>query len=143
MPTSSQLLYFHLSLNADDDGVVEGYNVMRMINCTEDDLHILVDKKLIKILDEDLVTYITDWDEHRGINETAHKRISYKYRKWRESVLERDNYECKKCGYSGKTMNVHHIKHFAEYEEYRYDMDNAITLCERCHRKLHKEERKK
>jgi len=67
MPTSSQLLYFHLSLNADDDGVVEGYNVMRMINCTEDDLHILVAKSFVIVLNEDLVTYITDWTEHNLI----------------------------------------------------------------------------
>ena len=67
MPTSSQLLYFHLSLNADDDGVVEGYNVMRMINCTEDDLHILVAKSFVIVMNEDLVTYITDWTEHNLI----------------------------------------------------------------------------
>jgi len=67
MPVSSQLLYFHLGLNADDDGVVEGYNVIRMTNCTEDDLKILVAKELVIVLNLDLVSYITDWQEHNLI----------------------------------------------------------------------------
>lgn len=67
MPTSSQLLYFHLALNADDDGIVEGYNVIRMIGCSEDDLRILVAKNYIIVLNEDLVSFITDWTEHNSI----------------------------------------------------------------------------
>ena len=38
MPPSTQNLYFHLGLNADDDGVVEAYSIIRQINATEDDL---------------------------------------------------------------------------------------------------------
>jgi len=67
MPPSTQTLYFHLGLNADDDGVVEGFNIMRMIGSTEDELKILVAKGYIIILNEDLVSYITDWKEHNLI----------------------------------------------------------------------------
>ncbi len=67
MPSSSQLLYFHLGLNADDDGVVEGYNVMRMIGCSDDDLKILSAKGFIVVLNEDLVSFVTDWKEHNLI----------------------------------------------------------------------------
>lgn len=67
MPTSTQALYFHLGLNADDDGVVEGYTIMRQIGATEDDLRILVGKNFINILNEDLVIYITDWLENNKI----------------------------------------------------------------------------
>ena len=67
MPVSSQLLYFHLGLNADDDGIVEGYNVIKMTNCTEDDLKILVAKELVIVLNADLVSFITDWKEHNSI----------------------------------------------------------------------------
>ena len=42
MPLSTQALYFHLGLNADDDGVVEAYNVMQVIGCAQDDLRVLV-----------------------------------------------------------------------------------------------------
>lgn len=67
MPISSQALYFHLALNADDDGVVEAYPVLKMVGCSEDDLRILVTKEFVKILNDDLVSYIMDWHEHNQI----------------------------------------------------------------------------
>ena len=45
MPLSSQCLYFHLSMNADDDGFVDSpKKIKRSIGCTDDDLKILVSK---------------------------------------------------------------------------------------------------
>lgn len=67
MPPSTQALYFHLSLHADDDGVVEGYNVMMQTGATEDDLKILVAKGFVTVLNDDLVTYINDWRENNRI----------------------------------------------------------------------------
>lgn len=67
MPPSTQALYFHLGIHADDDGVVEGYNVMRQTGSTEDDLKILAAKGLITVLNADLVTYINDWKENNRI----------------------------------------------------------------------------
>lgn len=67
MPPSTQALYFHLGLHADDDGVVEGYNVMMTAGSTEDDLKILVAKGFVTVLNDDLVTYINDWRENNRI----------------------------------------------------------------------------
>ena len=67
MPSSTQNLYFHLGLNADDDGVVEGYNVMMQTGATEDDLKLLVAKGFVTVLNDDLVTYINDWRENNRI----------------------------------------------------------------------------
>ena len=67
MPISSQALYFHMGVRADDDGVVEGYNVMKMTGATEDDLKVLVAKGFVTVLNEDLVSYINDWKEHNLI----------------------------------------------------------------------------
>lgn len=78
MPTSTQSLYFHLITRADDDGVVEAFNVMRMIGSTEDDLKILVAKDFVVILNEDLVTFITDWKEHNLIR--ADRKIDSMYK---------------------------------------------------------------
>lgn len=61
MPQSTQNLYFHLVVNADDDGVVEAYSVIRLINSNEDDLRVLSAKEFVTILNVDLVTYIRDW----------------------------------------------------------------------------------
>lgn len=67
MPISSQALYFHLVAKGDDDGIVEAFNVMRMIGATEDDLKVLISKGFVIVLNEDLVSYITDWKEHNLI----------------------------------------------------------------------------
>ena len=67
MPQSTQALYFHLVARGDDDGVVEAFPVMRLVGATEDELKILVAKKFISILNDDLVSHITDWLEHNKI----------------------------------------------------------------------------
>lgn len=67
MPISTQCLYFHLGLNADDDGIVEAYTTIKQIGATEDDLKVLVAKGFCKVLNEDLVTYITDWRENNKL----------------------------------------------------------------------------
>lgn len=67
MPSSTQNLYFHLGLNADDDGIVEAFSIMNQINATEDDLKILVAKNFVVVLNEDLVSYIVDWRENNKL----------------------------------------------------------------------------
>jgi DnaD/phage-associated family protein len=78
MPTSTQCLYFHLGLHADDDGIVEAYPVLSSIGATEDDLKILVAKNFVNVLNEDLVTYITDWTENNKIR--ADRKIDSIYK---------------------------------------------------------------
>ena len=67
MPVSSRALYYDLIIRADDDGIVEAFNVMRMTGATEDDLKVLVSKGFVIVLNEDLVSYIADWNEHNLI----------------------------------------------------------------------------
>ena len=48
MPASSQNLYFHLSMNADDDGFINNWkSIMRMSGSKEDDLKVLVAKQYV------------------------------------------------------------------------------------------------
>jgi hypothetical protein len=78
MPIDAQNLYFHLGLRADDDGIVEAYSVMRLIGSTEDNLKILHAKSFVNVLNEDLVTYITDWLEHNKIRSDRKINTIYK-----------------------------------------------------------------
>lgn len=78
MPLSSQALYFHLNIDADDDGVVEAYPVLKLLGCTEDDLKILVAKNFVCVLNEDLVTYINDWRENNKLR--ADRKIDSIYK---------------------------------------------------------------
>lgn len=67
MPPSTQNLYFHLGMHADDDGIVEAYPVMCMIGATEDDLKVLVSKEFVTVLNSDYVAYLNDWKENNNI----------------------------------------------------------------------------
>ena len=67
LPAICQALYYQLGVNADDDGVVEAYMVVRAVEASEDDLRTLQEQGFIRILNEDLVTYITDWAENNRI----------------------------------------------------------------------------
>lgn len=59
---------------------------------------------------------------------------STEYKKWREKVFERDNYFCQECS-SDNYITAHHIKSFAHYPELRFNVENGLTLCEKCHTK--------
>ena len=78
MPIDSQVLYFHLGLRADDDGIVEAYPIMKMLGNTEDNLRVLVAKNFVKVLNEDLVSFITDWKQHNLIR--ADRKVDSIYR---------------------------------------------------------------
>jgi hypothetical protein len=63
------------------------------------------------------------------------------YKAWRKKVLERDNNECKLCG-SNIKLNVHHIIEVRDNPSLRYDVNNGITLCQKCHIEVHKNDSK-
>jgi len=77
MPTSSRLLYYDLGMSADDDGVVEAFTVMRTTGATEDDLRVLSAKGFVSILNDDLVTIITDWKQNNQIRSDRYKPSVY------------------------------------------------------------------
>lgn len=51
MPATSQALYFHLGMAADDDGFVYPKKIMRMTGSSDDDLKILLSKKFVLIFE--------------------------------------------------------------------------------------------
>ena len=67
MPFEAQALYTHLILSSDDDGVVEAFPIVRMIGANEDSLGLLVIKKFILPLNDDMVYFVTDFEEQNKI----------------------------------------------------------------------------
>jgi 5-methylcytosine-specific restriction endonuclease McrA len=59
---------------------------------------------------------------------------SEKYKLWRKSIFERDNYTCVSCkDNTGGNLEADHIKPWILFLELRYELSNGQTLCEECH----------
>lgn len=70
-------------------------------------------------------------------NKNKLERNSKQYIDWRNSVFIRDEFVCQDCGQIGGNLHAHHIKSFAKFKELRYDINNGLTLCFKCHKKIH------
>lgn len=79
-------------------------------------------------------------------------RNSDKYNEWRIQNFIRDEFTCQECGQIGGKLHVHHIKPFAVILKTNnittfdsavqcvelWDLNNGVTLCEKCHKQLRK-----
>lgn len=89
------------------------------------------------------------------VSEYSRIRGSDKYKQWKQNIFIRDNFTCQDCGdKKGGNLNSHHKKSFKkllqEVKKYLplfdlytgamlyaplWDLNNGITLCEKCHKK--------
>ena len=77
MPLSTQALYFHLCMRADDDGFVNNAKrIQRTVNCSEDDLKVLIAKKFV-IPFESGVVVIKHWKIHNYIQSDRYHPTTY------------------------------------------------------------------
>jgi len=61
-------------------------------------------------------------------------RNSYEARKWRMLVFLRDNFTCQFCHQKGGKLETHHIKAWNRFPQLRFNINNGIALCEKCHK---------
>lgn len=77
MPLSSQCLYFHLNMSADDDGFVNNpKRIQRLVGASNDDMRILLAKGFI-IAFESGVIVIKHWKMHNYIQNDRYKPTDY------------------------------------------------------------------
>jgi hypothetical protein len=88
MPHSTQLLYFHLAMRADDDGFINNpKKIQRMIGCADDDLKVLIAKNFIIPFESGIVV-IKHWKIHNYIQKDRYKETVYQEEK---AMLETKN----------------------------------------------------
>lgn len=78
LPLEAQALYFHLIQNCDDDGVVEAFPILRMIGASEDNLGLLVVKRFVKPLNEEMVYFVVDFHEQNTVRKDRYTPSVYK-----------------------------------------------------------------
>ena len=89
MPQSSQNLYFHLSMRADDDGFISSPNkIMKIVNSSKNDMDILMIKKFI-IPFESGVCVIRHWKINNYLRWDRYTPTIYK--KEKEELLTIDD----------------------------------------------------
>ena len=75
------------------------------------------------------------WKDGKSL-ERQRARYGNDLKNWRKKVYQRDGYKCKYCG-SQEYLNAHHIIPFSKNKKLAFEISNGITLCEKCHGKIH------
>lgn len=77
MPLSTQCLYFHLNMRADDDGFVGNpKRICKLIGCNDDDLKLLIAKRFVLVFDNGVIV-IKHWRMHNTIQKDRYTPTTY------------------------------------------------------------------
>jgi hypothetical protein len=102
MPIGSQLLYFHLGMESDDDGFISNpKKVMRGVGCKDDDLKVLITKRFVIMFEN-------------GVLVIKHHRINNNW----------DSYNCKRTIYLEEFSKLY-IK---ENKSYTLDSKQGVNV---------------
>ena len=92
MPLTTQSLYFHLSMRADDDGFINNpKKIQKMIGASDDDLKLLIAKSFLIPFESEIVV-IKHWKIHNYIQSDRYKATVYTEEKERLKIKENKAY---------------------------------------------------
>lgn len=92
MPLSTQALYFHLSMRADDDGFLNNANkIMKIVGANQNDYDLLVAKRFI-LQFEDGICVIKHWRMNNYLRNDRYKETVYIEQKQRLAIKENNAY---------------------------------------------------
>jgi len=92
MPVSTQNLYFHLAMRADDDGFINGpKKIQRMVNATDDDMRILLSKRFLLCFETGVIV-IKHWRMHNYLRIDRYKPTVYQHEMKQLSIKENGAY---------------------------------------------------
>ena len=92
MPLTTQALYFHLSMRADDDGFVNNpKRIQRMIGASDDDLRLLIAKSFVLTFESGVIV-IKHWRINNYIRNDRYHETVYQEEKALLSTKDNDAY---------------------------------------------------
>ena len=95
MPPSSQVLYFHLAMRADDDGFINNpKTIMRIVGAKDDDIKLLIAKKFIIPFASGVVV-IKHWRIHNYIQKDRYTETKYIDEKNQLIINKKNGYSLK------------------------------------------------
>jgi hypothetical protein len=56
-----------------------------------------------------------------------------KHGSWARAVISRDRATCRRCGARNVELHAHHILPYETHPDQRWNLENGLTLCYRCH----------
>lgn len=120
MPVSTQALYFHLSMRADDDGFINSpKKICRMVGARDDDMDVLLAKKFILFFDSGVIV-IKHWRIHNYIQRDRYKPTNYIDEKSQLVVSDNNSY----------SMNTKCIQPVSSMDtECTQDVSNSRPIC--------------
>lgn len=109
LPMSAQCLFFHLNMNADDDGFINSPRmIQRTIGASAEDLQILIDKKFILSFDSGVVV-IKSWWMNNYIAKDRYKPTLYTEEKAKLGIKENRSYTLNPSLYTNCIQNVDNL----------------------------------
>lgn len=98
MPLSTQALYFHLSMHADDDGFLNNAKkIQKMIGAAEDDLKLLISKRFLIAFDDGILV-VKHWRVNNYIRNDRYKPTVYQEEMRMLSVKNNGSYTINTLG---------------------------------------------
>ena len=95
MPPSTQVLYFHLAMRADDDGFINNpKTIMRIVGAKDDDIKLLIAKKFIIPFASGVVV-IKHWRIHNYIQKDRYTETKYIDEKNQLIINKKNGYSLK------------------------------------------------
>ncbi len=103
MPVSSQLLFFHLGMNADDEGFTASpKKILRVAGCNDNDLAVLISKGYLIPFNSGVVL-LKDWNHHNKIRKDRVIKTIHQVEK--ASLLQIEDKQNKKNKMTESTKN--------------------------------------
>ncbi len=132
MPLSTQALYFHLGMRADDEGFINSpKKIIRAVNCNEDDLKLLISKGFVICFDSGIIV-ITHWNMHNHIQKDRFKPTIYETEKALLTSKSNKEYTLKEPYQSildtNCTQNVSKVDTQNRLDKNRLDKSSIDTL---------------
>lgn len=135
MPLTTQALYFHLSMRADDDGFVSNAKrIKTMIGASDDDLKLLIVKRFVLTFESGVVV-IKHWRIHNYIQKDRYTPTTYVEEKSTLSLDAKNAYT--ECIHDVSNLDTQdRVRLELELNNVSKNVDNDNTACARAREEL-------